>query len=261
MKFKNIILSATLITSLFAFVGCSSEQKVEQTPEQKFVKVFETEINKRWSESNKIDSKNLDSDSYNKAIVEMITTEINTLKPAAEILTDVTLKEIANNYIKGSEAQLESFKTNDSDLMWKYQEESNRLRKPALAELVDKYGVVIKEEHQQTYKDFKESASVISKENEAKKYADELALEMTFKKIEQDYGEPTYETIIENKSDITFTSLSFNVKCKDKDGVVIATETIYLDNFEPGVKEKAEIFPFRKDIETLAVTVDNVYLD
>lgn len=261
MRLKNIILSTILIISSFIFVGCSGEKKVEPTPEQKFIAVFEKAINNRWDESNKIDSKALQGDSHTNAVIKMIEDEINTLKPAAEILTDVTLKEIANNYIKGSELQLESFKTNDSSLIWKYEEEANNLRKPALIELVDKYGVVIKEEHQQNYKDFKESAMIINKENEAKEYADKLALEMTFTKIEQEYGEAIYETIIENKSDITFDTLSFEIKCKDKDGIVIATESIYLQTFEPGVKEKCKIFPFVEGVETLVVTANNVYLD
>lgn len=261
MKFKNIILSSTILVSIFAFAGCTSEKKVEQTPEQKFVKVFETEINNRWSESDKIDSQKLDEDAYKKAIIDMVEQEVASLKLASENLTDVNLKEIASNYIKGSELQIESFKTNDFDLLLDYQEKSDKLRKPALVELVEKYGVVIKEEHQQTYKDFKESANIISKETEAKKYAEKLALEITFKKINQEYSEPNYETIIENTSDINFTMLSFKVKCKDKDGVVLSTETIYLENFEPGTKEKAEIFPYKKGIETLSVSVDSVYLD
>ena len=101
---------------------------------------------------------------------------------------------------------------------------------------------------------------IINKENDAKKYAEKLALEMQFNKIEEDYGSITYETIIENTSNITFDSLSFNVKCKDKDGVVILNDYIYLNNFEPNTKQKAEIFTSKEGIETLSVTLDSFYL-
>lgn len=261
MQIKKVFLVATILTTLLSFIGCSNEAKVEKTSEQKFIEVFEKEINNRWTETDKLSSKNLDEDSYNKELIEIIESEVSTLKVAAESLTDVKLKEIANNYIEGTLSQIEAFKTNDAELMWNYEEKANELRKPALTTLVDDYGVNIKEEHQQTYKDFKEAATVINQENEAKAYAEKLALEMQFQKIEDEYGGITYETIIENTSDITFSSLSFNIKCKDKDGVVIATEWIYLDNFEPGIKQKAEIYPYEEGIETLAVTMDSFYLE
>ena len=145
--------------------------------------------------------------------------------------------------------------------MWSYQEKADKLRKPALVALVDTYGVKINEEHQQTYKDFKEAATVINQENEAKEYAENLALQMTFNKIEGEFGEVNYETIVENTSDITFSSLSFNIKCKDKDGVVVATDFIYLQNFEPGTKEKAKISIYEENIDTLSVTLDSFYLE
>lgn len=261
MKTKKYMLVMSIFTTLLFFIGCSKEKQVEQTPEQKFVEVFEREINKRWTESNKLDSRNLNEDSYNEALIKIIESEVNTLKVASESLTDVAVKEIANNYIEGTLAQIEAFKTNDYDLMWSYQEKADKLRKPALVALVDTYGVNIKEEHQQTYKDFKEVATVISKENKAKEYAESLALQMTFNKVEGEFGNITYETIVENTSDITFSSLSFSIKCKDKDGVVVATEFIYLENFEPGTKEKAEIYPYEETIDTLSVTVDSFYLE
>lgn len=261
MKTKKYLLIMAIFTTLLFFIGCSKETKVEQTPEQKFVEVFEKEINKRWTESDKLDSKKLDEASYNEALVKIMESEINALKIESESLTDVALKEIANNYIEGTLAQIEAFKTNDYDLMWSYQEKAEKLRKPALVALVDTYGVKINEEHQQTYKDFKEAATVINQENEAKEYAENLALQMTFNKIEGEFGEVSYETIVENTSDITFSSLSFNIKCKDKDGVVVATDFIYLENFEPGTKEKAEIYPYEENIDILSVTVDSFYLE
>lgn len=57
------------------------------------------------------------------------------------------------------------------------------MRKPALIALVENYGVKINEENQQNYKDFKEKATVIKKENESQSYADKLASEIEFKKI------------------------------------------------------------------------------
>ena len=141
MQIKKTLLVITIFATLLSFIGCSKETKVEQTPEQKFVEVFEKEINKRWTETDKLDSKNLDEASYNEALVKIMESEVSALKVSSELLTDVALKEIANNYIEGTLAQIEAFKTNDYDLMWSYQEKADKLRKPALVALVDTYGV------------------------------------------------------------------------------------------------------------------------
>ena len=117
---KGALVSIILVFSL-ALTGCSKEEKSEKTPEQKFIEIFEKKINDRWTK------------------IEVVEDEVEDLKLAAESLNDVTLKGIANNYIEGTLAQIEAFKTNDSDLMWSYQEKSDKLRKPSLTTLVDTY--------------------------------------------------------------------------------------------------------------------------
>ena len=135
---KGALVSIILVFSL-ALTGCSKEEKSEKTPEQKFIEIFEKKINDRWTKIDKLSSKNLDQDSYNNQLIEVVEDEVEDLKLAAESLNDVTLKGIANNYIEGTLAQIEAFKTNDSDLMWSYQEKSDKLRKPSLTTLVDTY--------------------------------------------------------------------------------------------------------------------------
>ena len=119
-----------------------------------------------------------------------------------EKLIRTVIKEYCenNNYTtdeasSGLEA-LQKLKTNDYDLQYKYQEESDKLRKPALISMVDDYGIKIKDEHQQTYKDFKEQATVINKENESKSFADKLASEMTFEKSTDEFGYVEFSTIV-----------------------------------------------------------------
>lgn len=141
---------------------------------------------------------------------------------------DKELKELGNKYVEGAKFQIEMFKTNDWELQIEYSEKSELLRKPALIKLVDEYNVEIKEEFQQTYKDFKEQATVINKENEAHKYAENLALETVFEKTTDEYGDLMYTAIIENTSDIEFESLSYDVQFKDNDGIVVGTDFFIL---------------------------------
>ncbi|MDK2562237.1 DUF3387 domain-containing protein [Romboutsia sedimentorum] len=92
--------------------------------------------------------------------------EIAALEKNKKGIKDKSLIKIADDYIKGVKIQIELNKTQDTDLMIKYEEESDKLRKPALIAMVDDYGVKVKDAHQQNYKDFKEQATVINKSNE-----------------------------------------------------------------------------------------------
>lgn len=58
--------------------------------------------------------------------------------------------------------------------------------------LVDEYNVIIEEEFQQTYKDFKEQAVVINKENDANSFAEKLAQEIVLEKKTDEYGDLMY---------------------------------------------------------------------
>lgn len=122
--------------------------------------------------------------------------------------------------------------------------------------MVDDYGVKIKDDHQQTYKDFKEQATIINKENESQEFADKLASEMTFEKKTDEFGYVEFSTIVENTSDIDFKNLSYNVQYKDKDGIVIGDDIIFLENFDAKSKQKVKLSPFEEGIESIVVTTD-----
>lgn len=130
------------------------------------------------------------------------------------------------------------------------------MRKPALIALVENYGVKINEEHQQNYKDFKEKATIIKKENESQSYADKLASEVEFEKNTDEYGYVEFISTIENTSDINFKNLYYNVQYKDKDGVVIGNDLICLENFTKGSKQKIKLSPFEEGIESIEVSTD-----
>lgn len=121
-----------IILAMFIFISCGQSVSKDITPEEQFMKVFEKELNNRWTEVEKLESKELDEDKYNEELIRIVTKELDEIKKVAEDITDVELKEIAENYIKGAEVQIESFKTTDYELQWKYQEQANRLRKPAI---------------------------------------------------------------------------------------------------------------------------------
>lgn len=268
MKIRRKVLGLILLTMIsVGVVGCSStnndsnSQNQEVAADKTFISSFEKAINKRWDEQNKLEKKFKTNTSYTEKqyaedSIKVLENEIEILEKNKEGIKDKDLKEIANNYIEGVKKQIESQKTNDYDLQYKYQEVSDKLRKPALIAMVDDYKIKIKDDHQQTYKDFKEQATVINKENESQAFADKLASEMTFEKKNDEFGYVEFSTIVENTSDINFNNLSYKVQYKDKDGVVVGDDIIFLENFDVKSKQKVKLTSFEENIESIVVTTD-----
>ena len=268
MNLRSKIIGLVLLTmTSVGVVGCSStnstsnNQNQEVATDEAFISSFEKAINKRWDEQNKLEQKfstntSYTEEQYEEDTIKVLENEIETLEKNKEGIKDKDLKEIADNYIEGVKKQIEAQKTNDYDLQYKYQEESDKLRKPALIAMVDDYGIKIKDDHQQTYKDFKEQATIINKENDSQAFADKLASEMTFEKKTDEFGYVEFSTIVENTSDIDFKNLSYNVQYKDKDGIVIGDDIIFLENFDAKSKQKVKLSPFEEGVESIVVTTD-----
>ncbi|WP_462405815.1 hypothetical protein [Gracilibacillus sp. Marseille-QA3620] len=257
---KGIYLIMALLLSISLW-GCSDQSaKKSKSPDEIFIEDFSKAINRRWTAQDKL-NEDIDEEEYNKKNVEILEAELKTIEESLENVEDKDLKDTASQYVEGAKIQIEMFKTTDYELQYQYSEESEKLRKPALIKLVDEYGVEIDEEHQQTYKDFKEQATVINKENEANKYAEKLAQEITFEKSEDEYGDITYTAIVENTSEIEFESIFYNVQYKDKDGIVVGNDNILLENFNPGTKQKVKLILAPEETETIGVSLDNISLD
>ena len=258
-KFFSLFFTLLMV---FSILGCSNQsEKAEEkvSPDDIFVEEFSKAINQRWTEQDKMVEIEADEEYYKKN-VKILEKELATIEKSLANVEDKELKELGNQYVEGAKLQIEMFKTNDWELEWEYGEQSERLRKPALIKLVEEYNVVIEEQFQQTYKDFKAQATVINKENEANSYAEKLIQEIVFQKTTDKYGELTYTAIIENTSDFEFKSLDYDVQFKDSDGIVIDNDYIYLENFTPGTKQKVELTYLPEDTVTFELSLDYLTL-
>ena len=260
---KKILSIVTILTLTLGIVGCASTGKVQEdmNGDDEFVQAFQTSINKRWKKQADLEEKyekdtTFTEEEYTKETIKVLEEEVNTLEEKQNNIEDKDLKSYAQDYIEGVKKQIEANKTEDYELQDKYIQESDKLRKPALIALVDEYGVKIDEEHEQTYKDFKEKATIIKKENESQNFADKLATEMEFEKTTDEFGYVEFTTTVENTSEFNFKYLSYNVQYKDEDGVSIGNDIIYLENFNKDSKQKVKLSPFEEGIEDIVVTTD-----
>lgn len=247
---KKVLLPVILLTGVISFlVGCGSSEKV--SGDERFIKEASKSINQRWDSQTKAEKKGYKENE----IEEILTNEINGFEEYKELIVDKELLKLADDYIEGNKLQIEGEKSEDAEVAYEYLVESEKLRKPALVSLVDDYGLVIDKQNEQTYKDFKAKASVIKEDKEGEKFAEKLAANMEFKKSKE-YDWTTFETIVENTTDINFSSITYSVQIKDAEGIVVDNTYIYLDNFESGSKQKVD-FSTDKKVKNVLVKLDN----
>lgn len=260
---KKILSIVTIFTLALGIVGCSSNEKSQEelSGDEQFIQTFQTSINERWKKQAELDEKykkdtTFTDEEYTKETIKILEDEVNSIEEKQNSIEDKDLKSYAKDYVEGVKKQIEANKTNDYELQDKYIQESDKLRKPALIALVEDYDVKIDEEHEQTYKDFKEKATIIKKANESQSYADKLATEMEFEKNTDEFGYVEFNATVENTSDFNFKNLSYNVQYKDKDGVVIGNDTIYLENFNKNSKQKVKLSPFEEGVKDIVISTD-----
>lgn len=257
MKLTKKIAIAIMSLTCISLMACNSGDSTADTKvkgNEEFLKVASKAINKRWDEQAKKDVSGYAEGEY----VKILEIENKSIEEATVHIEDDALLQAAKDYVEGNNLMIQSNLTTDEDLVYEYVEKSETLRKPALINMVDNFGLVINDNNKQIYEDFKVKATVINKDNDAKKFADKLATEIKFE-VTKEYDWSTCETVVENTSEIDFESIYFNVQFKDADGIVVDTGILALDNFTKGSKQKADVST-DKVYETVEVSVDTFYL-
>ena len=251
---KILIIGLCLIMPL-GVISCGSKNNTESVSStevslEKNIKEISSAINTRWNEQEAGDQAGYTDAQY----TEILKKELNKLENIYNNLPDGDLKNDLSSYIEGCKLQIKSGETTSEDLIWQYIEESDLLRKPSLINLVDKHGVKINEENKQIYEDFKAEATVINKENDANDFVKKLGESIKLEKSMQ-YDSFNYQSIIENTSDFDFDHIYYDVQLLDKDDIVVGNETLSIQNFNKGSKQKIE-FSTSTEHETIKILVD-----
>ena len=264
MKMNKVLgLGLAIVLSLGCLVGCNKTEEEKMIDNNEiFIKKFSKAINERWDENKENDKKLsegkiTESESSSNG-VKSIRKENEKIKEALLDVTDEELKEVVENYIEGNEIQIKYLQTTDGELMYEYYVQFSKLRKVSLVTLVEEYGAKVNEEHMDTYEGFKDEAIVIEKNDEAKEVLDKIARECLVEKKTDGWGNVEYEVIFENNSEINFKNVEYQVNYKDKDGMVIGNDFIFLSNFNANTKQKASLYPFENvdDIEDIVLTIN-----
>lgn len=261
MKMNKLVGLSLAMMLGFSVVGCNNTLVKEKNGDEIFIKEFSKAINERWSDleeiTEKYEKKKITESENFDLTIESIQEEIDTINENLINIESKELKQLAEKYVEGDEMQIKYLQASDGELAYNFYEQMQQLRKPTLITLVEEYGATINEEHMQTYKNFKEEATVINKQNGAKEFLDKMATEVVVEKTTDEWGNVEYIVIIENNSEVDFKLVQYQVNYKDSEGVVVGNDWIYLENFDKNTKQKYTLYTYDiKDIESVVLTTD-----
>lgn len=258
----------TLALILFSIVvlclvsSCTSkEEPVIEYKDQEFVK----DLALGWQERFDCECEAAKEDSAEKQqelLLKGVDAELSYIKNYSnEAFKKQGLKDLMNEYITCINEANEALQyyVSDNDKYLSLIQSVNNNRRRILTRLVSDYGLAVDEEHQAAFSESLSNAKATGVYSKQQETVNALVSGIEFEKKPDDYYGQKYHTYVgnvNNTTGISFEKLDIKIKLYDKDGVVVGTESIYLENFKNESTEKAE-FTTDAQFETMEVSCDS----
>lgn len=252
MKKKISYLLCVIICLSALLMGCSSptdKQEQEEYADQKFIEAMANGLEERWALTEKDESKEgyeditWDSEEYQKMMKSYIQAELDAIESFQnEKFKDSKLQEMAISYINllKEHKKITEYMTVDYN---KYAEELTPIydnRTKIITTIDEEYELPIDKKFQNTLDDFKTNASLVQEQESKQAQVDALVSSVQFNKTTTDGDYTTYVAIIENTTDMNFASLQFNVNLLDANGVILESNSLFVNNIGKGQKAQIE---------------------
>lgn len=262
---KQIIRSllAIMISGVIILPGCSSStassessaaaSSTIQYADSDFIADLEEALQARWNisdtadenyESGKITSEDALYDEYQKAVdteYDMVSKYLN------ERFRDSKLQELAVSYINALKDQKDTAKTRltntDAEKTWS---DAYNTRAKILQQLVNDYGVKVRDEYQDNLNELLADGSSVQKSEDEKEAIEKLLKDFHFEQTADEYGFKTYTATVQNSSGYDFDEFDVNINLLDSDGTLVETQYAYVSNWKNGQSAK---FEFETDTE------------
>lgn len=241
MKLTKKILILMLLFSCAILTGCNnSEQNTQKKVDDAFLKDLVKGLTTRWDLNEKGINDNEPEDKYFGRLVQA---ELDVLSPyTSKSFEDTQLQEKAISYINLLKNQQDALTYYNADYV-KYDKlwsEAYQDRTQMVKEFIEVYKLEFPKKYDDTVNDFMNTAKVATDNDTLKATVDEMLHTLSFNKVETIGDYSTYEAIIENTTDKTFTYFNVNVNLLDADGVILDSPMAFVNNFAPGKKAKLE---------------------
>lgn len=231
--------------------GCGNEEINEESNNTKlnvdteFIKDLEKSTEARWDKTAESDQElNLTWEEELNYLESFVQAEAEIIyKYEEKKFNDPRLEKLAKDYVEGVKLQEKSldYATRDEFKFYEDWDKGADIRSVALTELVDDYGVNVDENNM---KELRRNSQLVEEEKEREKAIDEMLEGIEFKIDSDEYDWKEYVAVVENTTDIEFSSFDLEIKLIDEDDVTIDHHYAYANNWQPGEKVK---FSFMTD--------------
>lgn len=234
---KKIIKSSLMLITCFAILlltACSKSPNDEA-----FISNIQKGLEKRW----KLTGTEEKYDDYKDYLRECVNTELGAIGDISEYeFEDQHLGELANSYVDALNAQLEGasyYNSDDAKFDEYFSENGFNRRVLIIKELYDDYGLTVKDDYKNDFEDIINVAAHME-EVEAKLSAIQTIVSenITLTSL----GGAEYEMVIENTTEYDLTNAELCFNFYDEDGVLVESDSAYMNSWTSGSKGKADIY-------------------
>lgn len=258
-----IILSVLFVSA--AITGCGNtkegsaeKEKKEAVADEKFLKDLAKGLEARWSIKDQ--DVELGSEEEKKYTDKLVSAELDILeKYQNEKFEDSKLQEKAIQYINLLKQQKEAldYMTADYEKYGELWTEAYDKRTQMIVDFVNDYKLTVSDKYESTLKDITVNAKQVTEENEKEEKVQALVESIEFGLAEDDgYGWKTYNAVVENTTEMTFSYFNLTINLLDQDDVIVETTYANVSNWGKGQKVK---FEFMTDKEFAATQVGAEY--
>ena len=260
----SMMMSAGLALSLVAMPGCTQQSgtagsAAEQEPEEPqyadeaFLEAMARGLEARWALAGKETYATTDEEV--ESLTKMVNAELDEISGfTSEPFEDSKLQEKAIQYINLLKDQLAALDYAKVDYA-KYNElwsTAYNARPQASVDIADNYALNCSEENQETLKDMRLNASMVTEKEEKQKKIEELTASFDF----QDEGDGHYVAVVENTTGFDIKDYGASVILYDADGVNVDSQYVSVKDWANGQKAKLDFYVYGVEFATYKVNID-----
>lgn len=238
---KKIKLLMILSFTILIIAACSSNDNNEEklVSNDEFMKEFAAGLEERWD----FTEEEGDSEVTKDILLSAIELELEKNEAFKDLkFEDDKLKEYVILYVNELKNGIEVLDSFGADSFYEKWDEHYGKRTSLILEIDEAYDIEVSENHSGILGELKATGKEVSDELEREKEIDKFIETIEFELDQEQSDEylKFYNAIVENITEYHLKDFSIDLKLIDSDGVTVATEYAFTNNWNKGDKAKLE---------------------
>jgi len=242
---KVLVLIAVMALSVALLVGCTPEPEEELSYDDQFLNTLVEALGNRWSIVEEMGTGATFFDSQRSELTALVDAELDTINTFQGEPENPRIIELREQYLEGLNQQRESLQYIDVDFM-RFSDmfdEASGIRASAIVAFVDEFNLDLNEEN---LHDIRVQARLYEERQELAAAIADMMDGLEFELTEDDGWMASYETVVENTTNVEFSSFTIEVTLFDADGVAIDTTFAHASSWSPGQSNRFDFTAFEE---------------